>query len=91
MLEYNKLESKHFRNVILRVVPGHFVTPNSHTNYLMDMTAIMRRQAEAQAVASAMCEFFGSSTSVDTICCLEGMEVVGAYLASELTRAGNIS
>lgn len=91
MLEYNKLESKHFRNVILRVVPGHFVTPNSHTNYLMDMTAIMRRQAEAQAVASAMCEFFGSSTSVDTICCLEGMEVVGAYLANELTRAGNIS
>jgi hypothetical protein len=26
MLEYNKLESKHYKNVILRVVPGHFVT-----------------------------------------------------------------
>lgn len=91
MLEYNKLESKHYKNVILRVVPGHFVTPNSHTNYLMDMNAIMRRQSEAQAVAAAMSNFFSYDTPIDTICCLDGMEVVGAYLANELTKAGNIS
>ena len=31
------------------------------------------------------------NTVVDTIVCLEGMQVVGAYLADELTQAGVMS
>lgn len=91
MNAYTKLESKNNSNLILRVVPGHFVTPNAHTNYYMEMTQILRRQSEAQAVAKAMSEFYTNSTIVDTILCLDGMDVIGAYLADELTRAGILS
>ncbi len=91
MNAYTKLESKTNSNLILRVIPGHFVTPNAHTNYYMEMTQIMRRQSEAQAAAKAMSEFYTNSTVVDTILCLDGMDVIGAYLADELTRAGILS
>ena len=91
MNAYTKLESKNNSNLILRVVPGHFVTPNAHTNYYMEMTQILRRQSEAKAVAKAMSEFYTNSTIVDTILCLDGLDVIGAYLADELTRAGILS
>ena len=91
MNAYTKLESKNNSNLILRVVPGHFVTPNAHTNYYMEMTQILRRQSEAKAVAKAMSEYYTNSTIVDTILCLDGMDVIGAYLADELTRAGILS
>ena len=45
MNAYTKLESKNNSNLILRVVPGHFVTPNAHTNYYMEMTLSGRRRA----------------------------------------------
>ncbi len=91
MKEYIKLPSKRFSDVILRVVPGHFVTPNSHTNYFMDMAAIMRRQSEAKAAAEALAQFYSADTIVDSIVCADGMDVIGAYLADELTRVGILS
>ena len=91
MEAYTKLESKRYHNVILRVIPGHFVTPNSHINYYFDMTTISRRQAEAKAAADAISEYYSTDTIIDTIVCLEGMDVIGAYLADSLTRAGILS
>lgn len=91
MEAYTKLESKRYPNVILRVIPGHFVTPNSHINYYFDMTMISRRQAEAKAAADAISEYFSADTVIDTIVCLEGMDVIGAYLADSLTAAGVLS
>ena len=91
MEAYTKLESKRYHNVILRVIPGHFVTPNSHINYYFDMTTISRRQAEAKPAADAISEYFSTDTIIDTIVCLEGMDVIGAYLADSLTRAGILS
>ena len=91
MKDYIKLPSKTFNNVILRVFPGHFVTPNSHINYFMDMSAIMWRQKEAQAAAEALSHFYSSDTVVDSIVCFDGMDVIGAYLADELTKSGIIS
>ena len=91
MEAYTKLESKRYNNVILRVIPGHFVTPNSHINYYFDMTTISRRQAEAKAAADSISEYFSSDTIIDTIVCLEGMDVIGAYLADALTRSGILS
>ncbi|MDO4804948.1 MAG: phosphoribosyltransferase [Lachnospiraceae bacterium] len=91
MEAYSKLDSKRYHNVILRVIPGHFVTPNSHINYYFDMTTISRRQAEAKAAADAISEYFSIDTIIDTIVCLEGMDVIGAYLADSLTKAGILS
>ena len=91
MEKYFKVPSKHFSNVAMRVIPGHFVTPNSHINYYMDFSQMKYRMSEAQAAADALAEFYRSDTIVDTIVCLDGMDIIGAYLAEELTKAGVIS
>ena len=91
MQSYTKLESKHFPDVILRLTYGHFVTPGSHVNYYLDTIPMKSRMSEAKAVAAALAEVHLASTAVDTIVCMDDMELVGAYLAEELTRAGVIS
>ncbi|MBQ8306224.1 MAG: orotate phosphoribosyltransferase [Blautia sp.] len=91
MEKYVKLTSQRYHDVVLRVIPGHFVTPNSHVNYYMDMAALKSRTSEARAAARALSEFYYSSTYVDTIICLDGTEVIGAYLAEELSHVGVIS
>ncbi len=91
MKEYRKIPSKNYRDVLLRVVPGHFVTPNTHVNYYMDMSGILHRQSEAKAAAEALAGYFSADKVIDTIICLDGTEIVAAYLANELTRAGVLS
>ena len=83
-----KIESKQHPKVTLRVMPGHFATPNSHVNYFLDMTALKARQSEAAAVAAELSKQIAATTIVDTIVCMDGCEIVGSYLAEELTKAG---
>ena len=91
MQSYTKMRSRKFPDVIMKVIPGHFVTPNSHINYYIDMTTMRTRQSEAKAAARAMASTYAATTIVDTIVCMDGMEVIGAYLADELTQAGVMS
>ncbi|MCR4588341.1 MAG: orotate phosphoribosyltransferase [Lachnospiraceae bacterium] len=91
MENYVKIQAKRSPNVNLKVIPGHFVTPNSHVNYYMDMTTMKSRLNEAKAVAVALSQDIISSTVVDTIVCMEGTSVIGAFLADELTKAGIVS
>lgn len=78
-------------SVPLKVVPGHFATNHSHINYYIDMTTLKTRQSEAQEVAKDLVGLYMYNTVVDTIVCLDGMEVVGAFLSEELSRAGVMS
>ena len=75
-------------NVPLRIAQGHFATSHSHLNYYIDMTFTKHRLSEAREAAAVLCSKFKSSTIIDTILCLDGTEVIGACMASELTRAG---
>ena len=88
MQDYVKVYSKRFPNVFLTVIPGHFMTPNSHINHYIDMTTMKSRQSEARATAEALAFDYVASTVVDTIICMDNSEVIGAYLADELTRHG---
>ena len=49
------------------------------------------RESEAKNVAKAIASKYSTNTIVDTIVCMDGCEVIGAYLADELSNAGNIS
>ena len=91
MQTYTKMRSRKYPDVVMKVIPGHFVTSNSHINYYIDMTTMKTRQNEAKAAARAMSEDYVASTVVDTIVCMDGMEVIGAYMAEELTKAGIMS
>ncbi|MBQ9492422.1 MAG: phosphoribosyltransferase [Oscillibacter sp.] len=72
----------------LRVAAGHFATNHSHINYYVDLTMTKCCLAEARAAALELASKFENSTLIDTILCLDGTEVIGACMASELTRAG---
>ncbi|MCC8140765.1 MAG: orotate phosphoribosyltransferase [Lachnospiraceae bacterium] len=81
---YSPVDSK----VALKVVPGHFVTSHSHINYYVDITTMRTRQNEAEAAARLLASKYENNTIVDTIICLNGCEVIGAYLAQQLSQAG---
>ena len=78
-------------NVPLRVAKGHFATSHSHINYYIDLTMTKHRLSEAREAALSLCSKFYSSTIIDTILCLDGTEVIGACMASELTRTGHVN
>lgn len=88
MQEMVKIKSKSNPNVLLKAIPGHFVTPNSHVNYFLDMTTLKSRLSEASAAARELSKQIALDTIVDTIVCIDGCEIIGAFLAEELTRAG---
>ena len=83
-----KVWSRKDRKIALKVIEGHFATPNSHISHYFDMTTLKTRANEARPVARLLAQKYSMSTLVDTIVCMDGMEVVGAYLADELTDAG---
>ncbi|MBQ9326187.1 MAG: orotate phosphoribosyltransferase [Clostridia bacterium] len=84
LIEYPKTTS----NLPLRVARGHFATSHSHINYYIDLTMTKHRLSEAREAAIELASAFKPSTIVDTILCLDGTEVIGACMASELSRAG---
>ena len=75
-------------NVKLRLARGHFATSHSHINYYVDLTLTKHRLSEAREAAITRCSKYKSSTVIDTILCLDGTEVIGACMASELSKAG---
>ena len=75
-------------NVPLRVAMGHFATSHSHINYYIDLTLTKHRLSEAREVAAHLCSMISHSTVIDTILCLDGTEVIGACMASEMIRRG---
>lgn len=83
-----KIPSKSASNLYLKAIPGHFATNHSHINYYIDMTTLKARQSEAKAVAATFVEKYSHNTVVDTIVCMDGTEIIGAYLAEALTNAG---
>ena len=86
MLETFKHATKR-QNLYLRVAKGHFATNDRHSNYYIDVAAQKARLSEAKAIAEELSTYILHSTIVDTILCLDGMEVVGACLASRLTES----
>lgn len=85
-LDIQKLKKKG-SNLYLRVAKGHFATSHVHSNYYIDVAKQKSSLSEAKAVAEDIANYYKYTASViDTILCLDGMEVVGACLASKLIR-----
>ena len=76
------------QDLFLRVAKGHFATSHSHINYFIDVTIQKTRLSEARAEAQELVSYYTHTTIVDTILCLDGTEVIGSCMASELTRDG---
>ena len=110
MKEQIKNSCKKNKDLVLKVVPGHFSSDRFHVNYYIDMSTLKMRQSEAKLVAKTMAESYikkvdntsnritelmgmtnlaeqgALQTPIDTIICMDGCEVIGAYLADEFTN-----
>ncbi len=75
--------------VSMRVTPGHFATRNSHINFYVDMTEIKCEHSTARLAAQVLADQYAQLTPVDTIVCLDGTEVLAAFLAAALSDGGN--
>lgn len=74
--------------VKMDVIPGHFSTKHYHTTHYLDLSSLKNNVKVARDVAAEMALPYLTSKLVDTIVCIEGTEVIGAYLAKELLQEG---
>jgi len=81
------IESRKNRKIKISVIPGHFATNHSHINNYIDMTKIKTSHMMAKDAASQIASTY-SSTPIDTIICMEGTEMLGAFLAESLASGG---
>lgn len=81
------IDSRKNRKIKIGVIPGHFATNHSHINYYVDMTSIKTSHKMAKAAAKQLAETY-ANTHIDTIICLEGTEILGAFLADKLSDGG---
>ena len=86
-----KIYARSDDRIQLKIYPGHFATPQSHITHYLDMTTMKSRCSEARRIAQALAVNYETSIPIDTIICMDGLEVIGAYLAEELTKAGVLS
>lgn len=78
------------RHLFLRVVKGHFMKSNGHMNYYIDVMKQKCRLSEAMAVADELIAHYQDKV-IDTILCLDEMQVIGTCMAQKLTSAGFMS
>ncbi len=86
-----KFYSKESNKLSLHVIPGHFATSNSHINYYVDVTSLKTRASEAKEAAKILHAHLPKGKYVDTIVCMDGTEVIGAFLSDELKKSGTLS
>lgn len=70
----------------VNVYPGHFATRHSHNSHYIDITNMKHQRIMAREAARMLARNYAYEKGVDTIVCLDGSEVIGAFLAHELGK-----
>jgi len=83
-----KVSLKRNPSISMNVMAGHFTTSNAHISHYLDVSALKANAKLACEVAKELAEPYVSSVLIETIICLERTEVIGAFLAQELTQSG---
>lgn len=81
------LKSERNSRVQIGIIPGHHATNHSHVNFYVDMTAIKTSMKVAREAAKELGADFAAE-HIETIICLEGTEIIGAFLAEYLSQNG---
>ena len=64
------------------LIAGHFATRHSHNSHYIDITRMKHEHTMAREAAMTLAQHYAYEKGVDTIVCLDGSEVIGAFLAA---------
>ena len=78
-------------NLEVSVISGHFATRHSHNSHYIDITRMKHEHTMAAEAALTLSRRYAYDKGVDTILCLDGSEVIGAFLAGELSKSDMFS
>ncbi|MBE5935406.1 MAG: orotate phosphoribosyltransferase [Lachnospiraceae bacterium] len=89
-MEKRRMEivSKKSKRVTIDIIPGHFATNHSHINYYIDMTKVRCTQAMAARAGRVLASKYVNTAQVDTIITMDGCEMIGGFMAAELSNNG---
>jgi len=86
-----EIKARKYPEISIKVTPGHFATRHSHINYYVDITEIKSFHMMAMKAGEVLASQYTGQAPIDTIVCLDGAEVIAAYMASALSRASSRS
>lgn len=85
------LRSKKNPKARIKVMKGHFATSNSHLNTYIDMSTVKTRHNNAREAAKELANEYIGNTYVNTIVCLDETEVIGTFMAEQLSDSSRQS
>ena len=89
----NAVQLRHNWNPKLEVTvfDGHFATRHSHNTHYIDITRMKHEHTMAREAAIVLAQRYAYEKVVDTVVCLDGSEVIGAFLARHLAQKDLLS
>lgn len=81
---FRDLRSSRNPKARIKIIEGHFATTHSHINMYIDMSTVKYRHNNARETAKELASKYLTSTSIDTIICMDGTEMIGAFMAEAL-------
>ena len=70
----------------IAVYEGHFATRNCHNSHYIDITRMKHEHTMAREAGIALAQRYAYDKPIDTIVCMDGSEVIGAFLARHLAN-----
>lgn len=86
-----KLRSTAFPRLEVDVHQGHFATRTCHKSHYLDVTPIKHDHLLAREAAMALAGQYAWYHNIDTIVCMDGSEVIGAFLARHIAKKDRLS
>ena len=80
------IRSRENPNLELIAFHGHFATRHSHNSHYLDITRLKHEYSLAHDTALALANHYIYEKSIDTIICMDGSEVIGTFLARQLSQ-----
>ena len=80
------IRSRLNHNLEVALIEGHFATRHSHNTRYLDITRMKHEHTMAREAAITLAQRYAYEKGVDTIVCLDGSEVIGAFLARHLAK-----
>ncbi len=81
------VSAKGNRKILLNIYPGHYATSHAHVDTYFSMTEVRTDCAMAAEAADVLASYF-RYTPVDTVISLEYTQIIGAFVAQNLSSHG---